>query len=96
MSETVIEQWWVVEDDEPKDGERARFAAAMDELVTEHADRPSFAAFLDWLAREALSQELYGEWLHAYTEALEPMFSAFDAGWFARKGEAVGYASGTA
>ena len=84
MQPQQIEKWWAVDDDEPADGERARFAEAMDELMKDNGDRPALPAFLGWLRSTALDQEMYGEWLRSYTEALEPLFDAFEAGWFAR------------
>lgn len=79
----TIEKWWATNEDE-EDGPGTAFERAMDELVGENSDRPALPAFLGWLRSTALDQEMYGEWLRSYTEALEPMFDAFEAGWFAR------------
>jgi hypothetical protein len=90
----TIERWWAV-DPGARTDESVQFAFAMDELVKDNAGRPSLPAFLDWLGREALDPEMYYEWLRADPSNIDPLFVAFEAGWFARKGEAVGYATGT-
>jgi hypothetical protein len=88
----TIDRWWAVAPDET--GERVEFAFAMDEMVRAYRGQSALPAFLDWLGSAAMSQEMYGETLYADPGRIDALFVAFEAGWFARKGEAVGYATG--